>query len=123
MGKSTPQEIINRYVDSGIPASVWVEFPQSQIAHSVVVTGQVLAPKAPPTLPLRPTRAEYRSVFLMNDDQQGPNLRLPSTSSCSIGDVQHNVQDNTIRNDLNGSVKQIVRDQSRVKQKRFCSRN
>jgi hypothetical protein len=28
-----------------------------------------------------------------------------------------------IRNDLNASVKQIVRDQSRVKQKRFCSRN
>lgn len=91
-----PQEIINRYVDSGIPVSVWVKFPQSSIAHSVVVTGQVLAPKAPATLPQRPTRAEYCSAFLMNDDQQGPNLRLPAGPACSIGDVQHNVQDSTI---------------------------
>ncbi|EAQ36941.1 hypothetical protein NB311A_07323 [Nitrobacter sp. Nb-311A] len=95
-GNLRPQEIINRYVDSGIPVSVWVKFPQSSIAHSIVVTGQVLAPKAPATLPQRPTRAEYCSAFLMNDDQQGPNLRLPATSSCSIGDVQNNVQDSTI---------------------------
>jgi hypothetical protein len=95
-GNLRPREIINRYVDSGIPVSVWVKFPQTQIAHSVVVTGQVLAPKAPPVLPSRPTRAEYCSAFLMNDDQQGPNLRLPAVASCTVGDVQHNVEDSTI---------------------------
>ena len=91
-----PHEIINRYVDSGIPVSVWVRFPQTSIAHSVVVTGQMLAPKAPAALPHHPTRAEYCSAFLMNDDQLGPSLRLPAGPTCAIGDVQHNVKDSTI---------------------------
>jgi hypothetical protein len=95
-GSLRPREIINRYVDSGIPVSIWLTTPGSSISHSIVATGQVLSPKAPATLPSRPTRAEYCAAFLVNDDQQGPNLRLPSTPNDPIGEVARNVLDNTV---------------------------
>jgi hypothetical protein len=96
-GSLRPQEIINRYVDSGIPVSIWLKSPNSSISHSIVATGQVLSAKAPAALPSRPTRAEYCAAFLVNDDQQGPNLRLSSTPSSPIAELAaHNVQDNTV---------------------------
>jgi len=95
-GSLRPREIINRYVDSGIPVSVWLTSPGNTISHSIVATGQVLSARAPASLPPRPTRAEYCAAFLVNDDQQGPNLRLPSTPNHPISEVARNVLENTV---------------------------
>lgn len=94
-GSLRPREIINRYVDSGIPVSIWLASPGNLISHSVVATGQVLSPKAPMILPLRPTRAEYCAAYLVNDDQRGSNLRLSTTPNGPIAEVTRNVLENT----------------------------
>jgi peptidoglycan/LPS O-acetylase OafA/YrhL len=88
-------EEIRRRVD-GVKKTSWLLLPNSAISHSIVATGQVLSPKAPAALPPRPTRAEYCAAFLVNDDQQGSNLRLAAAPNNPIGEVPHNVQDNTI---------------------------
>ncbi|WP_441232753.1 hypothetical protein [Bradyrhizobium sp. 1200_D9_N1_1] len=95
-GALRPREIINRYVDSGIPVSVWLASPGDLISHSIVATGQVLSPNAPGALPTRPTRAEYCAAYLVNDDQRGSNLRLSTTPGGSIAEVSRNVLDNTV---------------------------
>lgn len=94
-GVLRPTDIINRYVDSGIPVSVWVRFPSSAIGHAVVATGQVLA-KTAAQLPSRPTRAEFVSAFLVNDDQLGPNARMPVAANNADAETTYNIRDNAV---------------------------
>ncbi|MDO9385012.1 MAG: hypothetical protein Q7T86_19370 [Hyphomicrobiaceae bacterium] len=91
-GVLRPADIVNRYVDSGIPTSVWVKSPSSTIGHAVVATGQVLA-RSVPSLPSRPTRGEYVSAFLVNDDQLGPNVRMAVAPGSAIAETSYTIQD------------------------------
>lgn len=95
-GGLRPRDIINRYVDSGIPVSIWLRFPHLSIGHAIVATGQVLSPIAGAPLPVRPTRGEYCAAFLANDDQLGPNIRVPHQAGSPIAESHYNIQDNTV---------------------------
>ena len=58
-----PHDIVNRYIDSGIPVIIGLSFPGHTVGHAIVATGQVfdLSPTNP--LPSNPTRAEYIEAF------------------------------------------------------------
>lgn len=95
-GQLRPADIINRYVDSGIPVLAGLVFKNQDIGHAVVLTGQVLrsAPLAA-TLPSRPTRAEFCEAFYLHDDQLGPNIRVGVGASSAIAEtVRYNIAEN-----------------------------
>ena len=96
-GGLRPADIINRYVDSGIPVSVWLDLPGQTIGHSIVATGQVLKPNIAPgrVLPPHPTRAEYSEAFLANDDQIGPNILVPVQSGSATGQTPYCIDEHT----------------------------
>lgn len=94
-GGLRPHEIINRYIDSGIPIILGLAFPNEPIGHAVVVTGHTLKKVAHDyKLPNRPTRAEFCEYFLVNDDQRGANLRMPVNETSDSGDVDYRVYPN-----------------------------
>jgi hypothetical protein len=93
-GVLRPIDVINRYVDSGIPVSVWVKLPASTIGHAVVATGQVLS-QTVRQLPPRPTRGEFVSAFLVNDDQLGPNARAPVSANSTISETSYSIKEHT----------------------------
>jgi hypothetical protein len=95
-GNLRPIDIVNRYVDSGIPVSIWLRFQNQAIGHAVVATGQVLSRTMKATMPIRPTRGEFVRAFLANDDQLGPNIRVPTESTSAVGDASYNILDNTV---------------------------
>ncbi|MBL8577775.1 MAG: hypothetical protein JNK47_11145 [Mesorhizobium sp.] len=86
---------MNRYVDSGIPVILGLNLGED-IGHAVVASGQVfgVAPQAD-QLPTNPTRAEFCSAFYVNDDQQGPNLRMQLKAPASHGETDYSVEDVT----------------------------
>jgi hypothetical protein len=88
-GQLRPADIINRYIDSGIPVLVGLGFAGRDIGHAVVATGQVLRPTVSTSLPKFPTRAEFCEAFYVQDDQQGPNIRMPVSPTSSIGETAH----------------------------------
>lgn len=84
-----PQEIINRYLDSGIPLIVGIQFTDSEQGHSVVATGRVRN-KTPQNNPGDArTFAEFYTHFLINDDQNGPNLFMPINNNEAKGPPGH----------------------------------
>lgn len=90
-----PTDIINRYVDSGIPVLVGLIFPGQTIGHAVVATGQVLRSTAPASLPPLPTRAEFCEAFYVHDDQLGPNIRMPIGPGSLVSETpNYNVAEN-----------------------------
>jgi hypothetical protein len=91
-----PTDVINRYVDSGIPVIVGLTFPAQNIGHAVIASGQVFSQSAPTaaSLPPRPTRASFCSAFYVNDDQRGPNLRMPISAGDGVGETDYSVHDN-----------------------------
>jgi len=89
-----PADVINRYVDSGIPVIVGLGNMGSDIGHAVVASGQVFDLQAPVgPLPPRPTRAEFCAAFYVNDDQQGPNRRMPLAPGKAGGETPYNVSE------------------------------
>jgi hypothetical protein len=96
-GGLRPADIINRYVDSGIPVSVWLDLPGQAIGHSIVATGQILTANIASgrALPQHPTRAEYSEAFLANDDQIGPNILVPVKSGSPAGQTPYCIDDHT----------------------------
>ncbi|WP_455854298.1 hypothetical protein [Ensifer canadensis] len=89
-----PADVINRYVDSGIPVIVGLGFPGQNVGHAVIASGQVFSQQVPAALPPRPTRAAFCSAFYINDDQRGPNLRMPVTPGDAIGETTYSVGGN-----------------------------
>lgn len=89
-----PYDVINRYVDSGIPVIVGLGFAGQDVGHAVVASGQVFSQQSPTVLPPRPTRAEFCSAFYINDDQLGPNLRMPVVAGNPIGETPYSVGGN-----------------------------
>jgi hypothetical protein len=79
-GAIRPADVINRYVESGIPVIVGLQFPGQDVGHAIIATGHVLreTPRNA-ALPPNPTQAEYCEAFYLNDDQIGPNIRVPVT--------------------------------------------
>ncbi len=89
-----PADVINRYVDSGIPVIVGLGFPGQNVGHAVIASGQVFSQQVPAALPQRPTRAAFCSAFYINDDQRGPNLRMPVVHGDAIGETPYSVEGN-----------------------------
>lgn len=91
-----PADVINRYIDSGIP--VIVGLGGDSIGHAVIASGQVFSQQAPTApLPTRPTRASFCSAFYINDDQRGPNLRMAIKSGDAVGETN---QDYTLEDNV-----------------------
>jgi len=93
-GQLRPVDIIDRYVDSGIPVILSLEFPGASVGHAVLATGRVTGstPRNPGNP--NPTMAEYCYAFYVNDDQLGSNLRMPVSPNPSLSETIYNVQDN-----------------------------
>lgn len=91
-----PKDVINRYLDSGIPVIVGLFDPKWGGGHAVVATGQVFNSSSldKSKLPIRPTRAEFCSAYYVNDDQRGPNLRMAVDTGGSIGETDYSVEEN-----------------------------
>jgi hypothetical protein len=96
-GATPPADVINRYVDSGIPVIVGIELPGQHVGHAIIATGRVLrATPRSTVLPARPTQAEYCECFYANDDQIGPNVRVPIQTGSLISEVPYSILDNSI---------------------------
>ena len=89
-----PAEVINRYIDSGIPVLVGLQEHGKPVGHAVAATGQLMrfAPRG--TLPPRSTRAEFLEGFYVNDDQLGPNALMPIVSGSPEAETKWTVEDN-----------------------------
>jgi hypothetical protein len=93
--KIPPHEIVHRYIDSGIPVILGIA-PQggSSIGHAALATGLCydLAQK-PSVSNSNPTRAEFLSHFLANDDQLGPNILVPLKTGIPYSDTSYNIEE------------------------------
>ncbi|MAL79107.1 MAG: hypothetical protein CMN55_08345 [Sneathiella sp.] len=90
-GPLRPYDVINRYVDSGIPVILGLR-NSGTIGHAVVVTGHVIKKVDEKVkLPKEPTRAELCEAFLVNDDQRGGNLLMPIEGSSKYGETEYSV--------------------------------
>lgn len=74
-GGIRPTDVISRYVDSGIPVLLGIEFSGQPIGHAVVVSGHVMRDSPRAALPRRPSLGEYCEAFYVNDDQLGPKCQ------------------------------------------------
>ena len=75
----TPEAIINRYLDSGIPVVIGLApLREGTLGHAVLAVGHTLQHVREEDLPpSRLTRAVFCESILVNDDQRGPYLRMP----------------------------------------------
>ncbi len=90
--KLRPHDIINRYVDSGIPVILGLH-NGGGVGHAVVATGHSMKEIEPNVdLPTEPTRAEFCEAFLVNDDQRGANLRMPVEHTSPFGETPYSVE-------------------------------
>lgn len=96
-GALRPADVINRYVDSGIPVIIGLEIVPGQIGHAIVATGHIIrdTPRNNP-LPSDPTLAEYCEAFYANDDQIGPNIRVPVSTGSAIAETYYSIDSNAI---------------------------
>lgn len=90
-----PKEIIHRYVDSGIPVILglapWVK--DTSIGHAVTAVGHhVTTLPDLISLPANPTRAEFANAFLVNDDQLGTSLRMPTSAGIAGAQTPYSVE-------------------------------
>ncbi|GIL40549.1 hypothetical protein [Roseiterribacter gracilis] len=87
-----PEEIIHRFVDSGIPVILGLRpwSPDDASYHAVVAVGRVLG--GPERHSEGSTVAAYCPAFLVNDDQIGSCVRIPVGGN-EEGDTPYNVRD------------------------------
>lgn len=91
-----PQDVIHRYVDSGIPIILGLcPLPGEPVGHATLATGVAYEKNwnGPLTNP-RPTKAEIARFFMSNDDQRGPNILLPISSGTPSAETQHSIEAN-----------------------------
>ncbi len=90
-----PADVVNRYIDSGIPVIVGLNLPESNIGHAVLATGQIFErPTKRNKPPSRPSRAEYCYGFYVNDDQHGVNLVMPISEKAIGADTSYSLAKN-----------------------------
>jgi hypothetical protein len=92
-----PEDVILRYVDSGMPVILGVENTGSQIGHAVVAIGSERRDNIDITvLPQRSTQADFLTHFLVNDDQRGTCLRLPLRSADLTAEYPYSLEENLL---------------------------
>lgn len=92
-----PHDIIERYVDSGIPVIIGLHIPPNRIGHAVLAVGHVTKPlTSNAALPTNATRAEFCEYFLVNDDQRGGSIKLPIKSATTSPDTTHNLENHAL---------------------------
>lgn len=94
-----PDEIINRYVDSGIPVILILRNWEgtSPLGHAVVAVGhELITLNTGVFLPNRPTRAAFCRYFIVVDDQRGTYLRMPIMANKEGGETPYNVNTHVI---------------------------
>lgn len=92
-----PEDVILRYVDSGIPVILGMENTGSQIGHAVVAVGSERCASINITgLPQRSTQADFLTHFLVNDDQRGTYLRLPLRSADLTAEYPYSLEVNLL---------------------------
>jgi hypothetical protein len=96
-GAIRPADVIDRYIDSGIPVIVGLQLPGQDIGHAIVVTGHILG-ASPRNSPLPPDAAfgEYCEAFYVNDDQVGANVRVAIATSGNIGETIYSIEGNAV---------------------------
>jgi hypothetical protein len=72
-----PQNVIARYLDSGIPVLIGLRGRDGGLGHAVVAVGRVIAEQMSSKDTDRPSTADLVTHFLVNDDQRGTHKRLP----------------------------------------------
>lgn len=90
-----PQNIISRYVDSGIPVIVGLAGQtNADIGHAVLAIGRSRQLLSALKLPDDPTWADFTDHFIVHDDQRGPYFQLypkkgiaPASNEYSLEDV------------------------------------
>lgn len=90
-----PSQIINRYVDSGIPVIVGLlPWANQNEGHAVTVVGHALTelPTGYQASQLA-TRSVFCEAFLVNDDQRGYALRMPLGAGSAVAETPYNVAD------------------------------
>lgn len=75
-----PQNVVARYLDSGIPVLIGLRGVDGAVGHAVVAVGRVVTESMPSPNGERPSTADLVSHFLVNDDQRGTHQRLPVTA-------------------------------------------
>lgn len=92
-----PEDVICRYVDSGIPVILGMENTGSQIGHAVVAIGsERQAQIDTSSLPQRATQADFLTHFLVNDDQRGTCLRLPLRAADLTTEYPYSLETNLL---------------------------
>ena len=77
-GTPSPSEIVQRYIDSGIPVVLGLHSAGTAVGHAVVAVGAERRDDIDlSSLKTRPTSAEFITHILVNDDQRGTYCRLP----------------------------------------------
>jgi len=84
-----PAEVINRYLDSGIPLILGIHIPNEKVGHAIVASGRVRQKKLTDVTRPERTTAEFYSHVLVNDDQRGPNLFMRMSASDKEGPNGH----------------------------------
>jgi hypothetical protein len=72
-----PQNVVARYLDSGIPVLIGLRGRDGAVGHAVVAVGRVVRENMPAANGARPSTADIVSHLLVNDDQRGTHQRLP----------------------------------------------
>ncbi len=72
-----PQNVVARYLDSGIPVLIGLRGRDGAVGHAVVAVGRVVREAMPSARSERSSTADIVSHLLVNDDQRGTCQRLP----------------------------------------------
>lgn len=73
----SPQIVVARYLDSGIPVLIGLRGRDGAVGHAVVAVGRVMAEHMPDAPGDRPSTAQRVTHLLVNDDQRGTHRWLP----------------------------------------------
>jgi hypothetical protein len=93
-----PEEIINRYLDSGIPVILGLSPLANQpVGHAVLVTGHTIQGVAAGTgLHANPTTACFCQNFLVHDDQRGSNVPVAIRAGGGSADFPYSIYDHLV---------------------------
>lgn len=92
-----PEDIIYRYLDSGIPVILALHDSENGVGHAVVAVGHELDPNVDVSdLGENPTLARGISHFYVMDDQRGPYRRLPKLEAARTDSFPWTLEKNCV---------------------------
>ena len=90
-----PEDIIYRYLDSGIPVILGLHDPAGGVGHAVVAVGHEMDPNVDLAhLGDNPTPARGVTHFYVMDDQRGPYRRIPKRAADKSADFPWTLEAN-----------------------------